>query len=54
MRSPQVAQSLRYAKQLLGAERAHFLTEILSGAALVNELIDTASLHRKGRMVGIV
>ncbi len=54
MRSPQVVQGLRYAKLLLGAEHAHFLTEILSGAVLVNKLIDTAFLHRKGRMVGIV
>jgi protein-tyrosine phosphatase len=49
LRPPQIAQGLHYARQFLGIERVHFLTEVQPAAILTNELVGTPSLHMKVR-----
>jgi protein-tyrosine phosphatase len=49
LRTPQIAHGLQYARQLLGIERVHLLTEAQPAAILANEVIGIPLPHMKAR-----
>jgi protein-tyrosine phosphatase len=49
LRAPQILPGMQAARQLLGTERVHFLTEIQPAAILANEVIGAPLLHMKMR-----